>query len=152
MTENSQQGAEVSSRGNEARSKMGLGGGEACETLEECHFLQFYSPSSNDISHPAGLEVHHSQTPLPPPTSPPASSLPSIPPESCRQAFILILIKASGTAFHPQPCRPLSPSGEAVKLFIITRLSEMGEGHGCKALEWNLGRTLGDRRAEFDNR
>lgn len=39
-------------------------------------------------------------------------------------------------------CRPLSPIGEAVNLFIITRLSEMGEGHGCSALGWNLGRTL----------
>ncbi|TNN84022.1 hypothetical protein EYF80_005893 [Liparis tanakae] len=57
-------------------------------------------------------------------------SLPSK--ESCRQAIILILIKSSGTALHPQPCGPLSPSGGTVRLFVITRLSEMGEGHGCK--------------------
>lgn len=36
-------------------------------------------------------------------------------------------------------------SGEAVKLFIITRLSEMGEEHGCKALEWNFGRIWDER-------
>lgn len=59
------------------------------------------------ISHPAGLKVHHSQTPLPNP----CILSPSIPPESCRQVFILKLIKASGTAFHLKPCRPLSPRG-----------------------------------------
>lgn len=52
MTENSQQGAEVRLRGNEARSKMGLGGGKACETVAECHVLQCYSPSS-DIHFPS---------------------------------------------------------------------------------------------------
>lgn len=109
-------------------------------------FCSFILHHQTYISHPSGLEVHHSRTLLP------SSSLSSIPSESCRQALILILIKASGTAFHPEPCRPLSLSGGAVKLFIITRLSEMGEGHGCKALEWNLGRTLDDRHAEFDNR
>lgn len=45
----------------------------------------------------------------------------------------------------------LSPSGEAVEVFVITRLSKMGDGHGCKAMEWNSGRTLGDRPAEFDS-
>lgn len=39
IAENSQQGAEVRSRGNEARSRMGLSGGEACDTVEECHFF-----------------------------------------------------------------------------------------------------------------
>lgn len=50
-----------------------------------------------------------------------------------------------------------TPSGEAVKLFIMAGLSGVEEGHGWEVLEWNLegrreaGGTLGDRRAEFDN-
>lgn len=127
----------------EARSKMDLFGGKARETIEECHFLQFLSPSSDAYFPSCRSCVHHILTP-------PASSLPWIPPESCRQAFIY-LIEAPGTVFHAQPCRSFSPSGEAVKLFIITRLSGMAEGHDCKAFEWNLGRTFVDRHAEFDN-
>lgn len=129
----------------EARSKMGLIGGKARETMEECHFLQFLSPSSDACFSSCRSCVHHILTP-----HPPESSLPWIPPESCRQAFIY-LIEAPGTVFHAQPCRSLSLSGEAVKLFIITRLSGMAEGHDCKAFEWNLGRSFVDRRAEFDN-
>lgn len=138
MTGSSQQGAEVRSRGNEARSEIGLGGGE------ECNFFAVWL-SINRVLFliPQVLKFMKA-----PPLHPCILS----PLEHCRQAFIIILIKASGTAFHLQPCRPLSLSGEAVELFIITRLSEMGEGHGCEALEWNLGRTLGDRRAEFDSR
>lgn len=88
--------------------------------------------------------------------APPPSSLHPLclrfPLESCRQAFILILIKASGTVFHPQPCRLLSPSGGAVKLFIIAQTIGDGRRTWLQGVECNLARTLGGRCAEFDNR
>lgn len=69
------------------------------------------------------LEVYLSHTPTPPQVRscivPPAGS--------CTQACIY-LIGAAGPEFHAQPCRSFSPSVEAVKLFIITRLSGGGRG------------------------
>lgn len=140
MTDNSQQGADVRSRGECAKMQNGSWWREGMWYSEEIAFsaVFFFIIIRRIFPLPQVLKFIITKP----------SSLTSIPPE-CRQAFILILIKASGTTFHRQPCRPLSPSGEAVKLFIITY--QMGEGHGCTALEWNLGRTLGDRRAELDN-
>lgn len=140
MTENSQQGAEVRSRGNEEEVKwVSVKGRHVWRNVIFCSFILHHQ---THISHPAGLEAHHSQTHSPPSLIP-ASSLPLIPPESCRQAFILILIKASVTAFHPQPCRLLSPSGEAVKLFIIAILSEIGRRTWLQGVEVELGEDFG---------
>lgn len=140
MTENSQQGAEVRSRGNEEERKwVSVKGRHVWRNVIFCSFILHHQMH---ISHPAGLEVHHSQPHLPPSLIS-ASSLPLIPPESCRQAFILILIKASVTAFHPQPCRLLSSCGEAVKLFIIAILSEMGRRTWLQGVEVEPGEDFG---------
>lgn len=133
------------SLGNEARSKMSAGG-TVRETVEECHLLQFLSPSLHAYFPSCRVYVHLNQ------------SLPFLPllPYSPQRPDKPLSHQGTwlGLYFIHNHRRPYSPSGEAVKLSIITKLREMMEGRECKASEWNLGRTFGGRRAAFetDNR
>lgn len=45
--------------------------------------------------------------------------------------------RGSWQRFHPQSRQLLSPSGEVVKLFIITKLVVTVDEHDCEVLEWN---------------
>lgn len=45
--------------------------------------------------------------------------------------------RGSWQRFHPQSRQLLSPSGEVVKLFIITKLAVIVDEHDCEVLEWN---------------
>lgn len=65
-------------------------------------FCSFILHHKTYTFHPAGLEVHHSQTPLPSPLIP-ASSLPSIPHESCRQPLSLYSSRPLAPCFIRNP-------------------------------------------------
>lgn len=139
MAESSQQGAQVRLWGDEARRSVCV-----CvvrgdlKTAEECCLLVWFSIIRLEFSILLVLKfitVYHLY-----PHPPCILS----PPETCTDKP-LSWYSSRPLAPHfirAAPCRPLSPIGEAVNLFIIARLSEMGEGHGCNALGWNLGRTL----------
>ena len=140
MTENIQQGAEDRSCGKEARGKERVLFESGNEKLCRNVIFGGLIPNLQMCPPPVVLKFITAQHP---PCLVLACSLPLIPPETRRQAFILILITAPGTAFHPQPCRTVISKWSGCQTVYYYQTMRGGRRTWLQGVGVELGKDFG---------
>lgn len=131
LTNNSQQGAEVRSMANEARRKIACQKGRHVKLWRHASICYlFLHPQMHIFPSCMFIIAKIPHTPMHPLRL-------ILLPRSPYKTFIY-LIKAPGTAFHAQPRWPFSPSGEALKLFIIIVITRLSRTY---KVGWGMGIT-----------